>query len=109
MRYCSPRSSRGIFVNRAVEQVLGKLHTCLNRNTNRSNQGIQTGDVVKASIDASGAIVGYVNGVEVIRVSYATYPGGNPTIGFLTLCTVLWLSTAFRERGGQDPDISEAR
>lgn len=78
-----------------MEQVLGKLHTCLNRNTNRSNQGIQTGDVVKASIDASGAIVGYVNGVEVIRAMDTTYPEGNPAIGF-------WLSArSGLLRGGQ--------
>jgi len=59
--------------------------TYLNQKTNSNYKGIQSGDVVKASIDASGTIVGYVNGVEVIRAVDTTYPGGNPGVGFWLL------------------------
>lgn len=60
---------------------LGKF-TYLNQKPALSYKGIQKGDVVKASIDANGLIVGYVNGVEVIRAIDTTYVGGNPGIGF---------------------------
>lgn len=63
---------------------LGKF-TYLNQKPNSSYKGIRAGDVVKASIDASGVIVGYVNGVEVIRAIDTTYRGGNPGIGFWLL------------------------
>jgi hypothetical protein len=69
--------------------------TYLNHKTNRSYQGMQTGDLAKASIDTSGVIVGYVNHVEVIRAMDNTYPGGKPGIG-------LWLSArSGLLRGGQ--------
>jgi len=59
--------------------------TYLNQHANSNYRGIQTGDVVKATIDESGLIIGYVNGVEVIRATDATYTGGNPGIGFWLL------------------------
>ena len=59
--------------------------TYLNQHPNSNYHGIQTGDVVKATIDESGLIIGYVNGVEVIRATDATYTGGNPGIGFWLL------------------------
>jgi len=59
--------------------------TYLNQHPNSNYKGIRTGDVVKATIDASGVIVGYVNGVEVIRAIDTTYRGGNPGIGFWLL------------------------
>lgn len=69
--------------------------TYLNQKTNRSYQGIQTGDGIKASIDASGVIVRYVNVVEVIRAIDTTSAGGKPEIGF-------WRSARSRlVRGGQ--------
>ena len=57
----------------------------LNQKANSNYKGIQTGDVVKATIDGSGLIIGYVNGVEVIRATDTTYTGGNPGIGFWLL------------------------
>jgi hypothetical protein len=60
---------------------LGKF-TYLNQKAESSYKGIQKGDVVKASVDANGLIIGYVNGVEVIRAIDTTYVGGNPGIGF---------------------------
>ena len=59
--------------------------TYLNQKANSSYKGIRAGDVVKASIDAGGLIIGYVNGVEVIRAIDTTYAGGNPGIGFWLL------------------------
>ncbi|MBV9877333.1 MAG: hypothetical protein JO025_21570 [Verrucomicrobia bacterium] len=56
--------------------------TYLNQYANSNYHGIQTGDVVKATIDGNGLIIGYVNGVEVIRATDTTYVGGNPGIGF---------------------------
>ena len=56
--------------------------TYLNQKTNSNYKGIQTGDVVKATIDGNGLIIGYVNGVEVIRAADTTYRSGNPGIGF---------------------------
>jgi hypothetical protein len=64
--------------------ALGKF-TYLNQKAASSYKGIQKGDVVKASIDANGLIVAYVNGVEVIRAVDTTYVGGNPGIGFWLL------------------------
>ncbi|HXP87615.1 MAG TPA: hypothetical protein VN841_22980 [Bryobacteraceae bacterium] len=61
--------------------ALGKF-TYLNQKPNGKYSGIQTGDVVKATIDGNGLIIGYVNDVEVIRAIDTTYPGGNPGIGF---------------------------
>jgi hypothetical protein len=61
--------------------ALGKF-TYLNQKPNEKYNGIQTGDVVKATIDGNGLIIGYVNGVEVIRAIDTTYTGGNPGIGF---------------------------
>ena len=58
--------------------------TYLNQKPASIYKGIKTGDVVKASIDEDGLIIGYVNGVEVIRAIDTTYAGGNPGIG-------LWL------------------
>jgi len=48
---------------------------------NNNYQGIQTGDVISASIKGN-LIIGYVNGVEVIRGTDSTYTSGNPGIGF---------------------------
>ena len=59
--------------------------TYLNQHPNSNYHGIQTGDVVKATIDGNGLIIGYVNGVEVIRATDTTYTGGNPGIGFWLL------------------------
>jgi hypothetical protein len=59
--------------------------TYLNQQPNGNYHGIQTGDVVKATIDENGVIIGYVNGVEVIRATDKTYPSGNPGIGFWLL------------------------
>jgi hypothetical protein len=56
--------------------------TYLNQKTNSNYKGIQSGDVVKATIDGNGLIIGYVNGVEVIRAADTTYGDGNPGIGF---------------------------
>lgn len=56
--------------------------TYLNQHAYGNYRGIQTGDVVKATIDGNGLIIGYVNGVEVIRATDTTYTGGNPGIGF---------------------------
>ena len=64
--------------------------TYLNQKANASYKGIRTGDVVKASIDRNGLIIGYVNDVEVIRAVDTTYTEGNPGVGF-------WLWA----RGGQ--------
>jgi hypothetical protein len=61
--------------------ALGKF-TYLSQKPNGKYNGIQTGDVVKATIDGNGLIIGYVNGVEVIRAIDTTYTGGNPGIGF---------------------------
>jgi hypothetical protein len=61
--------------------ALGKF-TYLNQKTNGKYNGIRTGDVVRATIDGNGLIIGYVNGVEVIRAVDTTYSGGNPGIGF---------------------------
>lgn len=59
--------------------------TYLNQKPNANYNGIQPGDVVKASIDASGVIIGYVNNIEVIRAVDTTYADGNPGIGFWLL------------------------
>jgi hypothetical protein len=59
--------------------------TYLNQNPNGNYHGIQNGDVVKATIDAHGLIVGFVNGVEVIRATDTTYTSGNPGVGFWLL------------------------
>ena len=61
--------------------ALGKF-TYLNQKPNAKYNGIQQGDVVKATIDGNGLIIGYVNGVEVIRAIDTTYTAGNPGIGF---------------------------
>jgi hypothetical protein len=71
--------------------------TYLNQQANGNYHGIQTGDVVKATIDGNGLIIGYVNGVEVIRATDTTYPGGNPGIGF-------WLLVKDREGRGTNAD-----
>jgi hypothetical protein len=60
---------------------LGKF-TYLNQKPNGKYNGIQNGDVVKATIDGNGLIIGYVNGVEVIRAIDTTYTSGNPGVGF---------------------------
>jgi hypothetical protein len=59
--------------------------TYLNQKTNGNYKGIQTGDIVKATIDSKGLIIGFVNGVEVIRATDTTYARGNPGIGFWLL------------------------
>jgi hypothetical protein len=59
--------------------------TYLNQKPASTYKGIKTGDVVQASIDAHGLIIGYVNGVEVIRAIDTTYAEGNPGIGFWLL------------------------
>ena len=61
--------------------ALGKF-TYLNQKASSNYKGIRTGDVVKATIDGNGLIIGYVNGVEVIRATDTTYTGGNSGIGF---------------------------
>ena len=71
--------------------------TYLNQQPNNNYHGIQTGDVVKATIDENGVIIGYVNGVEVIRATDKTYPSGNPGIGF-------WLLAERREGRGSNAD-----
>lgn len=57
----------------------------LNQKPVNTYKGIKTGDVVKASIDEHGLIVGSVNGVEIIRAVDTKYAGGNPGIGFWLL------------------------
>jgi hypothetical protein len=64
--------------------ALGKF-TYLNQKAEGSYHGIRTGDLVKATIDGNGLIIGYVNGVEVIRATDRTYTGGNPGMGFWLL------------------------
>jgi len=59
--------------------------TYLNQKANHNYKGIQTGDIVKATIDSNGLIIGSVNGVEVIRATDTTYARGNPGIGFWLL------------------------
>jgi hypothetical protein len=71
--------------------------TYLNQHANSNYHGIQTGDVVKATIDGNGLIIGYVNGVEVIRATDTTYTGGNPGIGF-------WLEVKRGEGRGTNAD-----
>jgi hypothetical protein len=71
--------------------------TYLNQQANGNYHGIQTGDVVKATIDGNGLIIGCVNGVEVIRATDTTYTGGNPGIGF-------WLQVKSGEGQGTNAD-----
>ena len=58
----------------------GNFTTLASENSNY--HGIKDGDVVSATIDANGLIIGYVNGVEVMRATDTTYTSGNPGIGF---------------------------
>lgn len=44
--------------------------------------GVKTGDVIKATIDGSGNIVSYINGVQSNSGTDTTYAGGSPGIGF---------------------------
>jgi hypothetical protein len=71
--------------------------TYLNQKPNNNYHGIQNGDVVKATIDGQGLIVGYVNGVEVIRATDTTYTNGNPGAGF-------WLRVQGGHGGGTNAD-----
>ena len=71
--------------------------TYLNQHASSNYHGIQTGDVVKATIDENGVIIGYVNGVEVIRAADTTYTGGNPGMGF-------WLLLRGEEGRGTNAD-----
>jgi hypothetical protein len=84
------RSSSGLIFQEVMRQSPGGTDplvvslTSINSRT-VTIHGIQTGDVVKATIDENGVIIGYVNGVEVIRATDKTYPSGNPGIGFWLL------------------------
>ena len=60
--------------------ALGSFTYITNAATGPYN-GIQTGDVLSATITGN-LIIGYVNGIEVIRGTDSTYTTGNPGIGF---------------------------
>jgi len=56
-------------------------YTYVTEGGNNNYQGIKTGDVISASINGN-LIIGYVNGMEVIRGTDSTYTSGSPGIGF---------------------------
>ena len=51
---------------------------------NGNYHGIQDGDVISATVN-DNLIIGYVNGVEVIRGTDSTFSSGSPGIGFWQL------------------------
>ena len=48
---------------------------------------VQTGDIVKATVNSSNVITMYINGTQVLQATDGTFTAGAPGIGFYTCCS----------------------
>jgi len=66
----------------AIDRWNGALGSFTLLNVNYGAPQVRNGDVIKATIDANGLIIAYLNNVEMVRATDTTFATGNPGIGF---------------------------